>query len=185
MSASAGCPSPIAFETIVAYWAGDLDVAQTDAVEEHVFACAACTATSARVAAISEKLRSLEPSIISAARLAELRAAGRHIDDNTVDPGQRTRVVFGPQDFIVHHLRGLELADVDRVGVVIRVDETDQILAEYPSAPFEMASGEVLIACQQHFRVFPPNIAFEVSTYARGEAKKVTRYVVEHTWVGA
>jgi hypothetical protein len=176
------CAKPIAFDALVSYWAGDLEAAESDAIESHVFACATCTAMSERIAAVTEKLRSLEPPVISAARLDELRSAGRRIQDNPVAPGGRKRVVFSEQEFIVHHLGGLDLTDVDRVGLVVRDDGTDQVVTEYPSAPFDPKTGEILIACQRHFVVFPANIAFQVTTYARGEAKNVTRYVVEHEW---
>lgn len=176
------CAKALSFESLVSYWAGDLGAAETDDVEAHVFACATCTTMSERIAAVTEKMRSLEPAVISAARLGELRAAGRRIQDNVVAPGARNRVVFSAQEFIVHHLGGLDLTDVDRVGLVVRADGTDHVVTEFPSAPFDAASGEILIACQRHFVVFPPNIAFEVTTFARGEAKNVTRYVVEHEW---
>jgi hypothetical protein len=176
------CAKPVSFEAFVSYWAGDLDATQNDAIESHVFSCATCTAMSERIAAVTEKLRSLEPPVISAARLGELRTAGRRIQDNVVGPGERNRVVFSEQEFIVHHLGGLDLAGVDRVGLVVRDESSNQVVTEYPTAPFDPKSGEILIACQRHFVVFPPNIAFEVTTYARGEAKNVTRYVVEHEW---
>jgi hypothetical protein len=176
------CAKPIAFETLVSYWARDLDATESEAVEAHVFGCATCTAMSERIAALTQKMRSLEPPIITSARLRELRAAGRRIEDNFVAPGEHKRVVFAAQDFIVHHLGGLELDDVERVAVVARAHSSDAVLTEYPSVPFDRSAGEVLIACQRHFVVFPPDIAFEVTTFAGGEAKKVSRYVVDHEW---
>lgn len=185
MSASHACASPLSLETLVAYWAGELDATQTDEVDAHVFSCATCTKASERIAAISETLRSVESYMLEPARLAELRAEGRRIDDNLCAPGSRTRVVFGPQEMIIHHLGGLEVDDVDRVSVVVRVEETGDLIAEVPQAPFDAAKGEVLVACQRHFVAFPPNVDFEVTTFSRGEKKKVTRYVVEHEWVGS
>jgi hypothetical protein len=176
------CARPVSIESLVSYWAGDLDATQNDEVEAHVFSCATCTAMAERFCAITEKMRSLEPPVISAARLGELRAAGRRIEDNVIGPGERKRVVFSAQELIIHHLGGLDTTDVDRVGLVIRADGTGHVVTEYPSAPFDAATGEVLIACQRHFVVFPPKIAFEITTFARGEAKNVTRYVVEHEW---
>jgi hypothetical protein len=176
------CSKPVSFESLVAYWAGDLDTSESDDLEAHVFACATCTAMSERIAAVTEKMRSLEPASISAARLAELRTAGRHIDDNFVAPGERKRVVFAAQEIIVHHLGGLDLADVERVSIIVRSEGTNQVVTEYHSVPFDAKAGEVLIACQRHFSVFPPDIAFEVTTFANGAATKTTRYVVDHEW---
>lgn len=176
------CATPVSFETFVAYWAGDLAGTESDEVEAHVFSCATCTAMSRRIAAVTETLRGLEPPVISAARLGELRAAGRRIEDNVMAPGGRAHIVFSEQDLIVHRLGGLDLAGVDRVGLVVRAEGADDVVAEVPSAPFDAASGEILVACQRHFAVFPPNVALEVTAYARGETKSVTRYFVEHEW---
>lgn len=176
------CPKPIGIESLVAYWAGDLDPTESDDLEAHVFGCATCTALSERIAAVTEKMRSLEPAVIPAARLDELRAAGRHIEDHFVAPGERSRVRFTAQEIIVHHLGGLDLEDVERVSVVVSSDGTKQVVTEYPSVPFDPKRGEVLIACQRHFAVFPPDIAFEVTTFAGGAPKKTTRYVVDHEW---
>jgi hypothetical protein len=177
------CESPVSFEMLVAYWSGDLDAAETDEIDAHIFGCATCTAASERVAAVTERLRSLEPPVISSARLAELRARGRRIEDNYLAPGARKKVIFDAQDFIVHHLGGLELAGVERVAVFVRVVETGDVVAEVPDAPFDAASGEVLIACQRHFAAFPPNVAFEVTAFRPGNEQKTSHYVVEHEFV--
>lgn len=176
------CAKPIPFETLVSYWCGDLAANESDELEAHVFSCASCTALSARVAAIAEKMRSVEPAMITSTRLAELRAAGRKIEDNIVAPGERKRVIFSEQEMIIHHLGGLDLAGIDRVAIVVRSESSGQIVTEYPSAPFDPKTGEVLIACQRHFSMFPPDIAFEVTTFAGSAPKKVTRYVVDHEW---
>lgn len=176
------CAKPIAFDTFVAYWCDDLDASESDALEAHVFSCASCTALSERVAAVTERMRSVEPAMISSARLAELRTAGRRIEDNFVSPGERKRVVFSEQEMIIHRLGGLDCTGVDRVGVVVRSHGSGEVVAENPAAPFDATTGEVLIACQRHFSMFPPDIEFEITTFAAGAPKKVTRYVVDHDW---
>jgi Putative zinc-finger len=176
------CPSPISLEELVAYWAGELEPTATDALEEHLFGCDACTTASARIAAITERLRSLVPPIVSAARLASLRAQGLRIDDNVVAPEGRSHVTFSKQDMIIHHLSGLSLGNAARVGVSVRVEETGDILFEQPDAPFEAATGEVRIACQRHFAAFPPNVVFVVTTTDRAGAARSDRFFVAHTF---
>ena len=80
-------------------------------------------------------------------------------------------------------LSGRDLADVDRVSVAVKIDETFDLVAEVPSAAFVEKTGEVLIACQRHFAAFPSNVLFEVTTHRGNEATKTTTYVVEHTFV--
>lgn len=48
---------PLSWETLVAYWAGDLDVADQEAAELHLMGCATCTAQSERVAAVAQGIR--------------------------------------------------------------------------------------------------------------------------------
>jgi anti-sigma factor RsiW len=160
-------------ETLVAYWAGDVD--RADEIEAHVFACDACAEASAAVAAITERLRALVPPVLSRERLASLRARGIAIKDNVVLPGVRSYARFDEAEILVHHLSGLDLAGATSVGLVVRVEETGVILHENAHAPFDATEGAVLIACQRHFAAFPPNIVFEVTTGARTE-----RFVVEH-----
>jgi hypothetical protein len=177
------CPSPLSVEALVAYWAGDLEPSASDALEEHLFACDACTASSARIAAITEKLRSAVPPIVSGERLAALRARGLGIEDNIVPPETTSHVVFERQDMIIHHLSGLSLANAARVGVSVRVEETGELLFEQPDAPFEAATGEVQIACQRHFVAYPPNVVFVVTTHDGAGATRTDRFTVRHTFV--
>lgn len=178
------CPSPLSQETLVAYWAGDLDPAESDTVEEHLFSCESCTNASARVAAVTETLRKLVPPIVSPGMVQTLQSRGFAIDHNLVVPDVRSRVRFTGQDFIIHHLSGLSLDGAARVDVSVRVEQTGDVLVEQPAAPFDAEKGEVLIACQRHFASFPPDIVFEVTATDRAGTATTKRYVVSHEFAG-
>lgn len=180
-----GCGSPLSLDTLVAYWAGDLDHASADEVEAHVFACATCTKVAERIAAITETLRALVPPVIGPGRLAALRAAGRRIEDQSISPGERVEIVFDRQELLVFHLGGLDLRDVEHVDVVVRVESTGEVISEIPRAPFDAENGEVLIACQRHFAAFPRDVAFEIRAVASGGATQTARYVAIHHFAGA
>jgi hypothetical protein len=180
---STGCLSPIAFETLVAYWAGDLEQAESDAVEEHVMGCASCTAASARVAAVSEGLRAQLPPVLSQEGVAKLRARGVRIADNPVLPGERKPAVFTADiDVLLHRLGGLDLARAARVDVMVSVEETGDVIMQNFDVPFERDTGEVLVACVKHFSAFPPNIAFSVRARDDAGNETVTSYVVPHVF---
>ena len=88
------CAHPIPWATLVDYWAGELDEAETAALEEHLFGCADCTATSARVAAVTEAVREALPPVVSRARVDRLRARGLRVRENAFRPDERSEVDF-------------------------------------------------------------------------------------------
>ena len=181
---SARCQSPVAFETLVAYWAKDLAPPESDRLEEHTMGCASCTASSARVAAISEAVAALIPPILSREALAKLRVRGVRIVENPVRPGERREAVFQPDvDVLLHRLGGLDLSGATRVGVTVEVEETGDVLLEAGDAPFDHEAGEVLIACQRHFGAFPPNIVFRVRSHDASNRESVAAYMVPHRFV--
>ena len=73
------CSSPISWADLVLYWAGDLALAQAEAIEEHLMGCESCSAESARVSAVVEGLRGLIPPVVSRAALGLLRARGMRV----------------------------------------------------------------------------------------------------------
>ena len=177
----AQCASPLSFETLVAYWAGDLPQVEADAVDGHVIGCATCATASERIAVITEAIRGSISPFISARQLDELRARGLRVEENPVRPGERAPVVFRRDvDLLVHRLGELDLSRAERVQVRVSSEETGDVMIESAAAPFDAASGEVLIACQRHFSEMPPNVKFEVSVIEAGVAKLSATYLVPH-----
>jgi anti-sigma factor RsiW len=175
------CSNPLAFEDLVAYWAGDLPPIETDRLDEHLMSCAACSAESARVVALVNAIREMIPPVIRTDELNVLRARGLHIQENPMTPGQRRAVVFGAElDLLVHRLKGLDPARVQAAHVRIIDEQTGELLAEFPSAPFDRTTGDVLVACQRHFAAFPPNIVIEVRARHLAGAEQTASYAIPH-----
>jgi len=180
---SAHCQSPIALETLVAYWAGDLETLESDRVEEHVMGCASCAAASARVAAITETLRAQIPPIVSPEAVAKLRARGVRIVDNPMHPCETKQAVFSSDiDELLHRLGGLDLSNATRVTVTVSVKETGDVLLRNDDAPFDREAGEVLIACQKHFSALPPNIVIEVESHTDAGKQHPAVYTIPHVF---
>jgi hypothetical protein len=159
---TASCLHPVPWEDLVAYWADDLAPDGLERVEAHLMGCAGCSAISADVAAVAGAIRAMIPPLISAARLAELRARGLRVVENPMAPGDRKPVVFGPEiDLLIHRLGGLDLARAESVRVTVSIEETGVVVRDDPHAPFDRASGEVLVACR------PPHLL--VSSAGREE----------------
>src|SRR5215472_12144849 len=116
-----GCTTPLPWEQLVAYWAGDLPLGDEAAFEEHLMGCATCSAASARVAAITETLRAMIPPIVTRARVEQLRAKGLRIRESAFAPGDRREEWFTPDvDILIFRLGGLDLARAARVEFSLR-----------------------------------------------------------------
>lgn len=168
------------FEDLVAYFAGDHPSEQS--LEEHLFACAACSREASRVAAITETFRTEIPPVIDTAALEKLRSRGLRVLANDLRPGERRTVEFPRDvDILLHRLTGLDLASAETVGVRVLVESTGRALVDVPRAPFDRDSGAVLVACQQHFAAFPPDTLLEVTVRGKG-IERVERYSIHHVF---
>jgi anti-sigma factor RsiW len=180
----ARCRSPIAFETLVAYWADDLEPLESVRVEEHLIGCATCTAASARVAAIREAVRTQIPPVVSREAVGKLRERGLRILENPLRPGERKQAVFlASIDILLHRLGGLDLSSATRVGVTVSVEETGDVVFRDDDAPFDREAGEVLIACQKHFRSFPPNIVIAIRSSDEHGNQSEASYAIPHVFI--
>jgi anti-sigma factor RsiW len=175
------CGSPISSQQLVEYWAGELDAAAVDQIDEHVMGCDVCAAASARVAALREAVREFIPTMLSRGQVEALRARGLRIVENPVRPETRELAVFGAQtDLLIHRLGGLDLSRVQTAQVTVSVEPTGEVLTVEPNAPFEREAGEILICCQRHFSIYPSNVVFDVRLVEVGGAERNARYVVPH-----
>lgn len=180
------CSRPIPPEQLTAYWSEDLSPEELDAVEAHLMGCPHCSEASARVAAITTALGAMVPVLVTRVALEELRGRGLRIVEGTLSPGERRPVVFERDvDLLIHRLGGLDLARVERVRFLLRVEETGEVILDDPRAPFERDTGEVLLACQRHFAAFPPNVVAEVRARDPSGAEHVATYVIPHTFESA
>jgi hypothetical protein len=175
------CQAPIPWDALVDYWAKETSPGDLDALELHLMSCAACSETSARVAAISEALRGMIPAVIDRAKLADLRARGLKIVENPVRRGERREILF-PRgvDIVLHRLGGLDLKDARAVRMRVLREGTGDTLLDLEDVPFDRDRGELLVACQQHFSEFPHDVLFEVVAQQRSGAIEQVRYPVPH-----
>ncbi len=174
------CQTPIGAERLIAYWADELTAAETDAIDEHVFACDACTQESERISSVVQAFRGAIPPVITRPHIEALRGRGNVVVESDFEPGVRKVARFERGvDVLIHRLCGLPLAGADRVAVMVR-SESGDTLAVDPFAPFDAHRGEVLIACQRHFQSYPDqNVVFDVHVH-RGAASTVATYFIPH-----
>ena len=178
------CPS---YETLVALWTGELDEAQAETVDEHVFSCDACAATMERLAKVIGALREKLPFVISHAHRDRLAAAGTRIHVTNLEPAPDRRATKSARftsevDLLVHALHA-DLSNADRVDVEI-ASPTGELRYTLEAVPFDRQKGEVLIACGRHYEpMFPAgDPIFSVHAVEAGERRAVGDYVVAHVW---
>lgn len=165
---------------LAAYFAGDH--ADETRVEEHLFACATCTREAEAVAAITERLRGEIPVVVDAERLARLQARGLVIRENSIAPETPTTTPFPADvDVLLHRLSGLDLSDATRVDVSVSVESTGRPLLTVPDVRFDRDAGAVLVACQRHFEVMPPDTLMEVRVHTPS-GERVRRYSIMHVF---
>ena len=180
------CQRALEWAELVDHWAGDLAPEVQDALDEHMLGCASCNALSARVAAITEALRAALPPVITAERLAALRARGLRVLENPMHPGER-REVFFPRDvdLLIHRLSGHSLADATRVEFTLVDEDTGDVMAHVEHAPFDVASGSVLVACQKHYAVMPPNTVARTRVFTASGGSSEQTFTILHRYASA
>lgn len=171
---------PIPHEMLVRYWAGDVSDEETDAVDEHVFGCAACFEASSRVAGLARAMAAAIPPVALARDIAFASAQGVHHATNDVRPGVATETWLpGGTQLLVHRLLG-DLEDVENISVdIVSLDGSP--LLSFGDVPFEPSAGAVLIACQRHFvERLPPDVDIVVRRKHRTGRESVDTYTVLH-----
>jgi len=157
------CRAPLSWETLVDWWAGDLDEPEALRVEEHVLGCESCSAVAGRVAATAETLRTMVPPVVKPERLEGLARAGVRIVENPIAPGTTCDFHF-PRDaqLAVHVLGGLSFDPGARVEVTLRSISTGGVLGHFEDVPYDSGRGAVYLACQRDYAQLDHDLVAEV-----------------------
>ena len=170
----------------VDYFAGDLPPDEEAALEAHLFACDRCTEAAAGPARVIADLRALIPPVVGSDALAELRARGLRIEEQTLTPDRVYDVVFPRHaDLLIFRLTGLDLSGASRVAFRMLAEDTGEtLLAAVDPAPFDRDAGAVLVACQRHYAELPANTVAEVRVVDASGRETVGRYTIHHHFAG-
>ena len=172
------CASPLSWETLVDWWAGDLHEASATAVEEHLLGCEACSGVATRVAATAEALRTMVPPVLGLERLQALARAGIRIVENPIAPGHTSEFHFPRNaDLAVHVLGGLALGAGARVEVTLRSLAVGNVLGHFEDVPFDARRGAIYLACQRDYAALDHDLVAEVRV---GKDEPEARYTILH-----
>lgn len=147
----ARCAKPIAFESLLTYWLGELAPAAEAPVEEHIFGCAYCTRRLGEVAALAAGVRAAVRNgavrvVVTQPFLDDMKRLGMRIREYCLAPGERVACTIGVDDDAVVSRLQVALAGVKRVDALQSLDLGDGRVQQWrvEDLPFDPRAGEVL-----------------------------------------
>ena len=171
---------------MVDYWAGGLPPHESEAIEEHVFSCAACAARLETIASIAAGITSLAregrlSGIISRATLNQLQHDGVRVRIYSLMPGDVVPcAVFPDDDLIVTSIRG-DFAGLNAVTLSV-TGSTPLSGVVLEDVPVLAAEGELLWATPGSLiRQMPTSRVTLTVTAGRANARRIGEYVLDHT----
>jgi len=172
------CPS---LESLAAWSLGELGEEEASTVEEHLFACDRCAGRTSQMQALVFRVRSLVPPLLTAERRRKLESAVNPLPKVVVLAGSSANIYFDKNTEV-----GFWLMKADLDGVV-RVD-CELLLADgapyqsFPDVPFDAGRGEVVLACQIHYRTIgsPGDIVARLTSRDRAGGERVAEYRLHH-----
>ena len=183
---SAACSAPLADDTLLDYWSGGLPAPESEAIEEHLFACAACAARLDAVAAIAAGVTALArhgrfSGIISRATLNQLQHDGVRVRLYALSPGDVLPcAVFPDDDLVVTSMRA-DFTGVDavRISVAGPPPLSGVVLDDVPVPAGE---GELLWAAPGTLiRQMPTSRVTLTVTAGAAGGRRIGEYVLDHS----
>ena len=145
-----GCDSPLGWELLVRYFAGELGAEDEAALEEHAFACRGCAENLAAVATVVIRVREgvrtgAIMSVISPATLERLRSSGVRVKEEIPSADHCETTYDRDTDLLIARVRG-DFSGVKRVDV--------EFHTAYAGLGYErdvpVTGPELLVACTRH-----------------------------------
>jgi hypothetical protein len=139
---------PIDIETLIGYWLGELE---SDEVEDHLFACAACSERLEEIAALAGGIRAAVregrvAAVISGPFLEALRRQGLRLREYRVPPGGSVECTLRAEDDGVVSTVEASLAGVERLDMLLRVEVGDHVVERrVEDVPFDPDAGELIV----------------------------------------
>jgi len=187
---SAACSRPLADETLLDWWAGDLPLADRRRVEEHFFACDACSTRAGVLAALAGGVRDLVrrgrvPTVVPPGVVERLRREGRTLREYRVRAGESVHCTVAPHDDVLVARLEARVGPATRVDLLIRIDDGEE--HRTADVPIDPAADEVVfVAPIDEIRALPAHVQHLrlVAVEAGGE-RLLGEYTFDHTpWPG-
>jgi len=176
----------VTLEALLDYWAGELPARDADELEAHVFGCDSCTARLAGVAELATAVAQLVRRrgglqlVLTESLVKQLAAHGLRMRHYRVGPGDRVPCTVGAEDdLLVTYLRA-DLAEVERVDVLLGDPEHALRLSD---VPIDRATGQVVFTVSgDAVRQWPDRVQrVELLAIEDSGERSLGEYAFEHT----
>ena len=181
---TAACDRSVSDDRLIEYWSRELPPAESDEVEEHLFACAECAARLDHIASLGIGVSRLARAgrisgIISRTLLNRLQREGVRVRVFSLAPGETVPcTAFPDDDLVVISLRG-DFTGVDAVTVSVS-GLPDVGTAALDEVPVSTLEGEVLWATPgAAVRRIPSSLV--TLTLTTGSGRQLGTYVLDHS----
>ena len=181
------CDAPLSDLALLDYWARDgADDQATEHLEEHLFACRACSARLQALAALGIGVVALVrqgrvSGIVSRAALNRMQRDGLRVRQYSLSPGDTVPCcVFPGDDLVVTALRA-DLSGVEAVSLsVVGADGT--VFARLDDVPVSEPAGEVFWVTPAAIVRQLPTLRLQLTLAPAGAAgTTLGSYVLEHS----
>lgn len=144
------CQSPLSWETLIAYWLGELDPAGEARAEEHYLGCAQCSDRLEQLAALAHGVRAMARQsgvamFVNDQFVRRLRKDGLRVREYHVPRNGSVNCTVAPEDDFVVGRMEAPLEGVQRVDMVT-LDSNGDIEMRQQDVPFIAESGGVVFA---------------------------------------
>jgi len=181
------CRSPLGWETLIAYWLGELDPAAEKRVEEHYFGCNPCSQRLEQLETLARGVRAVArrsgvDMVVNDQFVSRVREQGLRVREYRVPPDGAVNCTVAPEDDLVVGRLEAPLAGVKRLDM-LTVDGNGNIRARQSDIPFVAENGAVVFAPGiARLRALPATV-FRLRLLAvDGEGERVLGdYTFDHT----
>jgi hypothetical protein len=181
-----GCLSPFAADTLLDYWAGDLDAPESDRVEEHLFTCGDCVRRLDSLASLGSALAEVArqgriAGIISRTLLNRMQRDGVRVRYYSLSPGQTVPCAAFPGDDLVVVALRADLGGV-RAVTLSAAGSGNLPVGRVDDAPVHGPDGEVLWATPGALVREIPSGRVRLTLASSGaDGRVLGEYVLDHS----
>ncbi|MBO9651911.1 MAG: hypothetical protein J7605_25675 [Variovorax sp.] len=175
-------------QTLLAYWLGETDEMQTDAIDLHLLGCDPCGRTLDDLVALGDAVRSAFDlgqvhAFVSGAFVQRLVDDGRRVREYRLAHNGSVNCGAAPEDEVLVARIEAPLADVERIDAVLRLSFAEDAEYRADDIPFEPASGEILMVPKIAIvRGLPAHVlTVRLIAHANGAQSTLGEYRLNHS----